>query len=308
MNNENDIVFSFIIPTFNEEEHIDAVINSIKQCVQNNYTYEIIVVDNGSSDKTPDIVKGQKVILLTNKSRTIAESRNLGARFAKGEIYIFLDGDVIITRKWVENIPSIINTLEKNPYIVTGSRCGISKSGSWIENNWFKPLLSEKANYINSGHLITTKLLFNKLSGFNSYLKTGEDYDFSMRAKKIGSTIINNPLLEVIHEGYPKTLINFVKREFWHGKGSYHDFATFLRSKTAIISIGVLILNFLLLSSLLLAQYWLTTICALSILFICLISSFIKYKQPLKIVLINSYIYYFYFCARGFSFISKLIK
>ena len=308
MNNNKDIVFSFIIPTFNEEKHIAAVINSIKQCVQNIYSYEIIVVDNGSTDKTPDIVKGQKVVLLINKSATIAESRNLGASFAKGDIYIFLDGDVIITRKWVENIASVIHTLKKNPYIVTGSRCGISKSGSWIENSWFKPLLSEKANYINSGHLITTKSLFNKLSGFNSHLETGEDYDFSMRAKKIGSTIINNPLLEVIHEGYPKTLINFVKREFWHGKGSYHDFATFLRSKTAIISIVILILNVLLLSSLLFAKYWLAIICALSILLVCLISSFIKYKQPLNTVLINSYMYYFYFCARGFSLISKLIK
>ena len=299
---------SFIIPTYNEEEHIKAVIDAIKKRLSDKYLYEIIVVDNGSDDKTVFLAENSHAKIFIKPSLTIAGLRNFGAKKAKGDILIFVDGDVYLADKWIENFPQILEILEEDPYIITGSRCGISKSESWIERFWFKPLLLENANYINSGHLITTKRLFNDLGGFKQGLETGEDYDFSMRAKNVGAKIINNPELQVIHEGYPKNLFSFMRREVWHGKETYKSLNSILTSKTGIISIVFLFLHLISLFGLLFLNS--LTVMALSsflIALICIMSSAVKFRPLTNNWFITSYIYYFYFWGRSLCFVKEYI-
>lgn len=297
----SDYMFSFIIPTLNEESHIKNTIQSIRTYTPNKFNYEIIVIDNGSTDTTVAEAQSMGIGVYIQPKMTIAGLRNFGAQKSSGGILVFLDGDVLLTKQWQLNIIKLHRELIQNQKIVTGSKCGVPENPTWIEKYWFEPLSRTKTNYMNSGHLLISKLFFEELRGFNSELQTAEDYDLSIRAVRSGGKIINRPELQVIHMGFPKTIIAFIKREVWHGTSDYRSFVAIYKSKVAIVSIVFLFLHFLSCIAVIKPLGWLyPALIAL----ICIASSWIKFKKPIEIVLINSFIYYIYYWGRAMAFIS----
>lgn len=228
---------SFIIPAYNEQEHITDVIRSINTVMDNvPYTYEIIVVDDASTDDTCSLTKHTNARLITLNQRVyVAQVRNIGAANAKGNILVFLDGDVLLTPEWGQEIQNVHETV-LNGRVVTGSVVAIPEKTTWVVRSWFTPILNKQRNYINSGHLIVSQTLFNQIGGFDETLETGEDSDFSARAKKqLNASIINNPQLKAIHLGYPETIPVFFKRERWHGKGNFKSIKNSLTTKVPLI-------------------------------------------------------------------------
>lgn len=303
------VSLAFVIPARNEAEHIGAVIDSIHKFA-NISDYEIVVVDNGSIDDTPGIArtKGAKVIICPGV--TVAELRNLGVAQTSGKVLIFLDGDVLLTERWRDALPRVLADLLQHPNTVTGSRCGISQHGSWIERTWFMPLLTERPNYINSGHLLTSRELFLQLHGFNQNLETGEDSDFSHRARTLGARIINNPDLKVIHEGYPKTLSKFIRREMWHGRGNFQSLRLLARSKIASMTLLFILLHGVLLFGIIIGLVSFTSmlLAGVAIVGLCILASYIKYRRPALTVLLNTYLYYWYFLARSLAAIQIFVS
>src|SRR5690349_13481262 len=89
--------FSFVIPTLKEESVLEKLLNNLKEITD--FSYEIIVSDGGSQDKTQEIANrlaDKLVVYKGAKRQTIAQARNMGAREASGEFLIFLDADVFI--------------------------------------------------------------------------------------------------------------------------------------------------------------------------------------------------------------------
>lgn len=95
---------SIIIPTYNEEEYISNCLVSIQN--QDFKDYEIIVVDNGSFDRTCEIVKlFRKVKLLTQTEiKSPGPSKNLGANNSKGDILLFIDADELIYDGYIQKL------------------------------------------------------------------------------------------------------------------------------------------------------------------------------------------------------------
>jgi len=92
--------FSFIIPALNEEVYIGECIRSIKR--QNIKPYEIIVVDNGSSDRTVEVAKRLGCKVVKEKRGGISHARNKGAKVAKGDILCFIDADGVLSKDWIK--------------------------------------------------------------------------------------------------------------------------------------------------------------------------------------------------------------
>ena len=88
---------SVIIPTLNESQYIARTINSAIEHAILGDSHEIIVVDNGSTDGTTDIVRKLKVILVKEDSILTGRATilNRGASFATGDVLLFLDADTI---------------------------------------------------------------------------------------------------------------------------------------------------------------------------------------------------------------------
>lgn len=97
--------FSFIIPALNEEDYIEDCISSIKR--QTVKPYEIIVVDNDSTDKTAEIAKRLGCRVVKEKRKGISNARNKGAKVAKGDILCFIDADGVLTKDWVKEAKKV---------------------------------------------------------------------------------------------------------------------------------------------------------------------------------------------------------
>jgi len=95
---------SIIIPTYNEEEYIANCLIAIQN--QDFEDYEVIVVDNGSTDKTKDVVSlFRKVRFVEQKAELGAgASKNYGADIANGQILLFIDADEVIYDGFIEQM------------------------------------------------------------------------------------------------------------------------------------------------------------------------------------------------------------
>lgn len=106
---------SIIIPCYNREDYIsDAVDSCLRQTYKN---IEIIVVDDGSSDNSVDVITSNysnKLLLITQENKGTASARNKGLNASSGEFVIFLDSDDWITDDLVE---SHIKTLNRWPEV-----------------------------------------------------------------------------------------------------------------------------------------------------------------------------------------------
>ena len=99
---------SVVIPTFNEEKLLSKCLESLqKQTVK---PFEIIVVDNNSTDTTAAIAKKMGVKVISEKNQGISFARNAGFNAAKGDIIARLDADTTALPNWIERIKKDIET------------------------------------------------------------------------------------------------------------------------------------------------------------------------------------------------------
>jgi hypothetical protein len=227
-------VLSFVIPVFNEGEIFREQLASIRRYVPGELSIELIVVDNYSTDNSFEVARESGVDVLLQARGTVASLRNEGARHARGTFLVFLDADVCLTGEWQENILPALAELDKSPHTVSGSWVCVPSPGTWIENIWFARMERVFHSHINTGHLLMLRSSFAELGGFDESLASGEDYEFSTRAKENGYVLNDDSRLRVIHHGYPKTTWQFFRREVWHGEGDCLTLAAFLGSPIAI--------------------------------------------------------------------------
>jgi glycosyltransferase involved in cell wall biosynthesis len=293
---------SFIIPALNEEEHIGNALESIRKFTPPNISYEIVVADHGSTDKTPLIAEQIDVAVQHFKGGTVGSLRNRAVKCTSGVVLVFLDADITITKEWGANIDSVIESITERNAVI-GSRCLPPDQEHWLQKYWFQLLSAEKASgYIGTGHMIVSRLLFEKLGGFDPALITGEDYDFCKRAREINASIELMPKLLVYHHDFPTSLRAFILRESWHGIGDCQQISKFIGSKIALTAACFAFLHLLAF----LAIFWQPiVVIPILVILISLLTLISVVKFPgLKITyrLVTIGILYFYFTGRVFAF------
>ena len=302
---------SFVIPAKNEEAMLPATLDVIHGNLKDLLSYEIIVIDNGSSDNTVKIAKAKNAHVITQEAGTIGSLRNTGVKHASGSCIVFLDADVSLTESWVKPFIGVVDALDKNPNIITGSRCTADSSAGWIAKAWFRKAPSiHQTTHVGTGHMITSKSLFNLIGGFDEKLQTGEDYDFCGRARKLGAHVFENRHLKVIHHGMPRTIREFLIREIWHGTGDASSIKKLINSKVAILSLVFLVAHSLLITSILMYPRGraIILLTIFIIVVICASSSLKKYYYaPSKVVLQNMLLFYCYYWGRSISILIHLL-
>ncbi len=103
---EPTIEVSVIVPSYNEEQNIRECLRTLTD--QSTRDDEIIVVDDGSTDRTRTIVREFNVRLLEQSHRGPAAARNWGARESRGRILVFVDADMTFDRKFLEALTAPI--------------------------------------------------------------------------------------------------------------------------------------------------------------------------------------------------------
>lgn len=226
---------SVVVPARNEEEHIGACVEAVDDALSPRYDVEIVVVDDGSTDATPELARraGATVMAAPVHVDTIGGLRNTGVRATDGEVLVFLDADVVVQEGWGERFDEIVGGLLPPARVLTGSVCDVPEDAGWIEEAWFGDRL-DRPTHLGSGHLLMSRALFYEIGGFDASLATGEDYDLCRRAVALGAEIRLDPRLPAVHHGFPETLSQFARREVWHGAGDAASLSRYLRSKVAL--------------------------------------------------------------------------
>ncbi len=177
MNDVSKPKLSIVIPTFNEQYAIGKVIEDIKRSMRKiKKSYEIVVVDDASTDRTVEIVKRKKVRLVQHPyNRGYGAALKTGIKNSKGDLVAITDGDGTYP---VEDIPKLLKHTDEYDMVV-GARVGeevhiplIRKPGKFILAKLANYLAGTKIPDINSGLRIFKKQIalkfFNLLpSGFS---------------------------------------------------------------------------------------------------------------------------------------------
>ena len=107
-----NLYLSVVIPVYNEEEYIETCLKSVLDQTLPQNEYEVIVVDNASTDKTLEIIKKFPVKIIHEARRSVVIARQTGTTQASGQIIVSADGDTYYPPNWLTNIKS---NFTKNP-------------------------------------------------------------------------------------------------------------------------------------------------------------------------------------------------
>jgi glycosyltransferase involved in cell wall biosynthesis len=208
---------SVVIPAFNEEQDIEASLSSLVNQSYPRDRYEIIVVDNGSSDRTPEIAAAHADLTLNMPDGNVGAVRNFGIASASGAVIICTDADCVVNSDWIETGVAL---LEKNPKHAFGGGLRARENASWIEKYW---ILNESGKSTQQRALMGSSIFMWKrdleqLGDFNETMTSGEDSDLYKRALANGLEVTISPELSVSHKGCPETLRDFITRQIWHSE------------------------------------------------------------------------------------------
>jgi len=214
---------SFVIPVLNGERDIARCLRSIQRLHFLSEAYEVIVMDNGSTDRTPHIVRelGFNCIVVPNVH--VSALRNQGVARAKGDFIAFVDADVELTSGWLHNG---LTVFKEQQVVASGCFPGIPKDATWVQKAW--DMHQRRRQYTCTPHpvpwlpsmnLIVRRDAFLAVSGFNEQLETTEDVDLCYRLGQRG-TILWNPAMEATHWGEARDLHTFWRKEVWRGIGN----------------------------------------------------------------------------------------
>jgi len=103
------LFFSIIIPVYNTADYVGHCLDSILKQNLDKSKYEIILIDDGSSDSSPDILREysmrfENILLIQKKNEGVSVARNVGLNSARGEYILFVDSDDFIAENSLENI------------------------------------------------------------------------------------------------------------------------------------------------------------------------------------------------------------
>jgi GT2 family glycosyltransferase len=179
-------MLSFIVPAYNEEHELPQALAALRVAAEaSGRPYEIIVVDDDSTDATAEIGRRAGATVIQVRHRQIAAVRNAGARLARGDTFFFVDADTCIAPAHVTEALAAL----ADGYAGGGARMtpeGAVPLWGRVFVYIFSVLYFTAANLGAGAFLFTTRENFLTAGGFDEDLFAGEEVYFTMALKKLG--------------------------------------------------------------------------------------------------------------------------
>ncbi len=248
------IELSIIIISYNTKKITENCLKSVFKSLRNSkIKYEIIVVDNASTDGTVKLLTSLQVkdlrVVLNKENVGFVKANNQAAKTARGEYLLFLNSDIIVINSAIEKLYNFYKQNEKKINFLGGKllnkdltpqpSCGPMYSlpvvfahlflkGDYWGLTRYSPDETKEVDWISGACILTKKIFFNQLGGFDEKIfMYMDEVDLFFRAKKNGLRIFFYPKAQFIHLGsassgsrtYPiiqvyRGLLYFYKKHF----------------------------------------------------------------------------------------------
>ncbi|MCC6179358.1 MAG: glycosyltransferase [Chloroflexi bacterium] len=178
---------SVVIPARNEEAYVCGALASVVAQSWPAGQLEAIVVDNGSSDRTAELVREfaaetpwLAVRLVTEPVPGLARTKNRGASVARGEWLVFLDAD---SRLRPDLVAQLVERARRG--YPAGSIAVLADSGDWLERGFFALMEVGKRWFgVRAQMFYCSRALFERFGGFDERLRLAEDSEFLGRLQR----------------------------------------------------------------------------------------------------------------------------
>ena len=229
---------SVVIPMYNASKTIRLCLEALS--LQEILPYEVIVVDNNSTDNSLSIVQESRecfkhlnIALSQEPKKGPSAARNRGAYLAKGEIIAFTDSDCLPDKGWIKGVENAF-IQDKDLDIAGGvpkasnaasTIIGKFLSGFWLTSSHYpQSQMRIKEELFDTKYIVTFNCavkvgIFKKINGFDESFDIGEDFDLALRALEAGAKVVAWNKDMVVHHMQDMSFISFLKREVFYAKG-----------------------------------------------------------------------------------------
>jgi GT2 family glycosyltransferase len=224
--------FSIVIPTHNRASILAKTLAALK-CQRGGFDYEVIVVDDGSTDATESAVAAMtenypaSLLYLRQENRKQGAARNRGVREARGRFLLFLGDDTVPAGDFIQqHLRSHRNGAEEEGRVVIGYTTWpaeyrptrfmryVGEQGWQFGFSLIQDPENLPFNFFYTSNLSMSRRFFEKSGGFDEDFREygWEDIELSVRLKRLGMRLVYNPKAMAYHF-HPTTLASFIQRQ-----------------------------------------------------------------------------------------------
>jgi cellulose synthase/poly-beta-1,6-N-acetylglucosamine synthase-like glycosyltransferase len=214
---------SIIVAVYNGQRTLKECLDSLLRLDYPKARREVIVVDNGSGDATPEILDAyaHMITVVHEARRGAAAARNTGLHHAKGDVVAFTDADCVAAPDWLERIAVPL----KDPTVgVVGGRilarrpCGrIAGYGERVHDH-ARAIERVRPPYAIGMNWASRRAVLDAAGGFNARLMRCEDVDLAYRLVRAGYGLVYEPSAIIYHHNR-STVRALIRQGYQHG---YH--------------------------------------------------------------------------------------
>ncbi|MGE3268373.1 MAG: glycosyltransferase family 2 protein [Chloroflexota bacterium] len=222
---------SVVVATYNRRDGLEALLRGLARQTYKASRFEVVVVDDGSTDGTPGLLRTISVPYalrsLTQANSGPAVARNLGVEHARGSIIQFLDDDVVPAPNLIEAHVAVHG--ERTDLVVTGPM--LAPPLDWPQpawDRWDAAQLEKQYQAMRDGKFPCTqrqfftanaslhRSMFEAVGGFDAEFKRAEDMDLAWRMSRQGARFAFEPNAEVVHYA-ARSFVSWCRKAYQYG-------------------------------------------------------------------------------------------
>jgi glycosyltransferase involved in cell wall biosynthesis len=185
---------SVVIPAYNEARYLGACLRSLRSQTYDG-SYEVIVVDNGSSDETAEVARREGARVIFEPQRGVCAARERGTKGALGDIIVSTDADALFPEDWLTKIACAFD--DDAIVAVAGPVQYLSPPwwGPWYSRLQFAVIdaifrMTGRVLYVSACNLAFRKRTWRDAGGYTtSFTQGGDEYDFLRKIRPYGRIV-----------------------------------------------------------------------------------------------------------------------
>ncbi|MBI4666715.1 MAG: glycosyltransferase [Nitrospinae bacterium] len=214
---------SVVVPAYNAQKTITACLAGLFSQSYPEELYEVIVVDDGSTDNTGAFAKNFPVRYIRQENSGPATARNAGAKESRGGLIMFTDSDCVPTNKWIEEMARPFGDPQvaavKGAYKTTQGSLTARFAQVEFEERFEMLKAADSIDMVDTYSAAFRAEVFWGAGGFDESFPAAnnEDTDLSYKLSSAGKRMVFNPSAIVFHMGHPATPCRYARVKFWRG-------------------------------------------------------------------------------------------